>query len=179
MHDALTTRHRELADDLSLTVADRYRQLAAFHVATLDYRQAVQAMWASTVDMRGFTALSELSVLLRDQPAPLWLINSGEAVNYPRSEVVEWCDIEGLAQEHADISEMAISARVGSIHGAIAYLLFGRYGFAVQCLKASEAADEELSLESLAAMDMAVGPAPAWTDCWSRRQDPAANSRAS
>ncbi|WP_425953267.1 hypothetical protein [Ralstonia pseudosolanacearum] len=166
----LTRRHLQLSEDSTLQVAERYRQLAAFHVGNLDYRRAIQAMWASTVPMDQFVSLEGLAASLRGLPAPLWLQNSGEAVDYPSCEVEEWLDVEGLAEQHADISSMAISPRVKSIHGAISYILSGRYGFAVQCLKSSEPSGEALSLGDLASGLVAVDPTPTWVDCWADRE---------
>ncbi|ABO59882.1 hypothetical protein LA345_39900 (plasmid) [Burkholderia vietnamiensis] len=171
-HDRLTEHHFGLSNNDSLPVGERYRQLAAYHVATGNFRRAIQAMCASTASAVDYVPLDALAGTLRAEPMPQWLRNSGEAANYPRSESDVWADVEGLAEQHADISRMAISPRVTSIHGAIAYILSGRYGFAVQCLKAAEmhSSDDELSLEDLVAGNVTVDADPAWRDCWSDRE---------
>ncbi|WP_432263117.1 hypothetical protein [Cupriavidus sp. TMH.W2] len=164
--DLLTSRHLALSSDTTLPLGERYRQLAAYHVGSLDFRSAIQAMWASTVELQQFVPLEDLAATLRNEVAPLWLTSSGEAANYPSNEVDDWQDVDGLAEQHADISSMAISQRVKSVHGAIAYILSGRYGFAVQCLKSSEQAGEEISLEALASGSLSVDAAPEWIECW-------------
>lgn len=162
-----TERHLALARSPSLSIGDRYRQLAAYHVICLDYKCAIQALYASTAALDQFTPPSNLAVAFADRPAPLWLTSSGEAANYPRCEFDTWIDVENLAELHAEISTMAISHRVRSIHGAASYVLSGQYGFAVQCLKASEQRANELSLVMLATGEVLVDAPPPWIDCWS------------
>ncbi|NMV37892.1 hypothetical protein HGR00_08220 [Ralstonia insidiosa] len=165
-NDTLAHRHLTLSSDSSLSVAERYRQLAAVHAMHRDYRRAVQAMWASSISLDQFVPLETLKAAFRIQAAPLWLASSGEAASYPSREVDDWQDVEGLAELHADISSMAISSQVKLLHGAIAYILSGQYGFAMQSLKASEHAADAISLEDLASGAIAVDAQPAWLRCW-------------
>lgn len=162
----LVKRHLAHSSDASLPIAERYRQLAAVHAMHRDYRKAVQAMWASTISLDQFVPLENLTAALRIQAAPLWLASSGEAASYPSCEVDDWQDVEELAKLHGDISSMAISSQVKLLHGAIAYMLSGQYGFAMQSLKASEHAAGAISLEELASGAIAVDAQPAWLRCW-------------
>lgn len=166
MSDHLSERHLALSGCPTLSIQDRYRQLAAYHVVSLDYRKAVQAMWASVSDLDAFLPLEALTESFRGRTAPLWLISSGEAARFPSSEMTDWQDIEDLGAQHADISSMAISDRVRAIHGAAVYILLGQYGFAIQCLKSSESSGDGMSLESLAMEGATVDEPPAWVDCW-------------
>lgn len=164
--DPVSQRHAQLSDDEGLPVDDRYRQLAALHIVSCDFRLAVQAMWSSTLNLTEYLSLEEVSKVVGQAPAPLWLSCSGEAANYPRCEKGAWLDPDGLAEHHRDISEMAISDRVRSIHGAAYYVLTGQYGFAIQCLKSAQSVDESLSIEQLAAGDVTVDEDPDWLRCW-------------
>ncbi|MCT7325020.1 hypothetical protein [Ralstonia mojiangensis] len=165
-NDTLAKRHLALSSDSSLPVAERYRQLAAVHAMHCDYRRAVQAMWASSISLDQFVPLESLKEAFRIQAVPLWLASSGEAASYPSCEVDDWQDVEGLAELHADISSMAISSQVKLLHGAIAYMLSGQYGFAMQSLKSSEHVVDAISLEDLASGAIAVDVQPAWLRCW-------------
>lgn len=158
--------HLALAHDSALSIGDRYRQLATYYVVRLDYRRAIQALYASTAVLDRFAPLPDLAVLFRGCRAPLWLVSSGEAASYPRCTVETWIDVENLSELHAEISSMAISLRVKSIHGAASYILSGQYGFAVQCLKASDRCDTELSLAELVSGDVSVDDPPLWVNCW-------------
>ncbi|WP_239497983.1 hypothetical protein [Ralstonia sp. GX3-BWBA] len=162
----LAQEHMRLADDGTLSVSERYRQLAAYHVITLDFRRAIQAMWASIASIDRFSPLSGLQEDLGSRVPPLWLASSGDAAAYPRSELDDWLDVEGLADLHAEIARMAISRRVRCIHDAVSHILFGEFGFAVQCLKASELSDECPTLTELLDWNASVDEPPAWLDCW-------------
>ena len=164
--DPVAQRHAQLAEDLDLPVDDRYRQLAALHIVSLDFRHAVQAMWASTLNLPDFLPLEEVSEIVDQEPPPLWLMSSGEAADYPRCQRASWLDPDELAEHHRNISEMAISDRVRAIHGAAYYVLAGQYGFAIQCLKSVHSNDESLSIEQLAAGDVTIDPEPEWLFCW-------------
>lgn len=166
MSDHLSERHLALSECPTLSVHDRYRQLAAYHVVSLDFRRAIQAMWASVSDLDAFLPLEALAESFRGRTSPLWLTSSGEAARFPSSEMADWQDIETLGAQHADISSMAISDRVRAIHGAAAYILLGQYGFAIQCLKSSASSADGISLESLAMGNVTVNERPAWVDCW-------------
>lgn len=162
----LAQRHLVLAGDGSLMAVERYRQLAAHHLMTVDFRRAIQAMWASTASIDQFVPLAGLQEALGSRVLPLWLSSSGDAAAYPRSEVDDWPDVEGLADLHAKIARTAISRRVRCIHDAISHILFGEFGFAVQCLKASELSDECPTLAELLDWNASVDEPPAWLDCW-------------
>lgn len=162
----LARRHLVLSADFSLPVAERYRQRAAVYAMSRDYWRAVQAMWASSLSLDQFVPLESLKAALRVQTAPLWLSSSGEAADYPSSEVDDWHDVDGLAELHADISSMAISSQVRLLHGAIAYMLSGQYGFAMQSFKASKHAVDAISLEELVSGAIVVDAQPEWLHCW-------------
>ncbi|CAE6871535.1 hypothetical protein R69749_06246 [Paraburkholderia domus] len=73
----LEQTHLKLSADPLLSVGDRYRQLAAYHALHFDYRQTLQAMWASTIELAEFVPLKDLKAIVQDLTLPRWLASSG------------------------------------------------------------------------------------------------------
>ncbi|MCW3479958.1 hypothetical protein OL229_10395 [Neisseriaceae bacterium JH1-16] len=160
-HTPLSTRHLALVADIRRPASLRYRHLAANFILNGDYENAVHAMWASTTQ-NDFIPLETFKCTIQGTEAPLWLTCSGEAVDYPRSTDVNWLEMAELTELHIESSRLAISHTVRSTHGAIAYLLEGRFGFAIQSLKSSQKIDRDITLEDLYEGELRVDRPPTW-----------------
>ena len=166
-------KHLSLSQDPSLSMANRYRHLAAHHILQNDLKKGCQALWASHADFKAFLSLEEAKEVLQTQEIPMWLANCAGAARFPASlEPGETVGQGDWAAHYLQLAGMSINKHSCGLHVVVMNVFLGFYGFAVQSMYNRDGRCDELlpdDLEDAWAMVEAMQPRlpQPWENPWS------------